>query len=118
MTSNDREFYMEKNNSCGRKEILLANDEPFFNNVDVTVYDFPNGRDAAKRKRCAITVEFAEADIRRLIEKGLDFAEAEQYYREWIYSTVKRYISYDWVCVGGLEELMAIVKERLGLYYR
>ena len=43
--------------------------------------------------------------------------EAMDYYEEWLYKVVKVRIAQDWTCVGGHEEVMAIVKEKIAQYY-
>lgn len=99
------------------KEIQLKMDPPFFNSVDVAVLDFPKGRDEAPRQRCKITVEFAAFDVKQLQKKGLTFAQAMEYYRDWIYEVVKVHIAQDWTCVDGWDEVMALIEERVGAYY-
>ena len=54
------------------KQIKLVPDPPFYNSVDVAVLDFPAGLDGPPRRRCKITVEFAEVDVRQLQARGLD----------------------------------------------
>ncbi len=54
------------------KQIKLVPDPPFYNSVDVAVLDFPAGLDDPPRRRCKITVEFAEVDVRQLQARGLD----------------------------------------------
>ena len=99
------------------KEIKLLPDKPFFNSVDVAVMDFPNGLEAEPRKRCKITVEYAKVDVEQLKKRGLSFDEAMEYYEEWLYKVVKVRIAQDWTCVGGHDEVMAIIKEKVGQYY-
>ena len=99
------------------KEIKLVPDKPFFNSVDVTVMDFPNGLEDEPRKRCKVTVEYAKVDVEQLKRRGLSFDEAMEYYREWLYKIVKVHISQDWGCVGGHDEVMAIIAEKVGQYY-
>ena len=53
------------------KQIRLVPDPPFYNSVDIAVLDFPAGLDGAARRRCKITVEFAEVDVRQLQARGL-----------------------------------------------
>lgn len=99
------------------KEIKLIPDAPFFNSVDVAVLDFPNGTDGEMRQRCKITLEFAEYDVRQLQGRELDFQAAMDYYRDRIYKLVKLHISQDWECVGGMDEVLAIVETALKRYY-
>lgn len=99
------------------KEIKLVPDVPFFNSVDIAVLDFPSGIGSEARQRCKITVEFAEYDVRQLQSRGLDFRSATDYYRDRIYKLVKLHISQDWECVGGMDEVLAIVEAALKRYY-
>lgn len=99
------------------KEIRLVPDKPFFNSVDVAVMDFPGGLDAEPRKRCKVTVEYAKVDVDQLKKRGLSFDEAMEYYEEWLYKVVKVRIAQDWIPVGGLEEVMDIIKEKVSQYY-
>lgn len=99
------------------KEIKLIPDKPFHNSVDVAVMDFPGGLEGEPRKRCKITAEFAECDVEQLKQRGLDFEQAMDYYREWLYGVVKVHISQDWECVGGWEEVIEIIKEKVSAYY-
>lgn len=100
------------------KAIQLIPDAPFYNSVDISVMDFPNGTVNEARRRCKITAEFAEYDVRQLQERGLDFEAALAYYSEWIYNTVKFHISQDWECIGGMDETLAIIKGALQRYYK
>ena len=95
------------------KQIKLEMDPPFFNRVDVNVLDFPNGLEGNPRKRCAITVEYAEVDIKTHLREGLDREGLLEYYRDWIYNLVKVHISSDWEPVSGLEEIMALVETKI-----
>lgn len=95
------------------KQIKLEMDPPFSNRVDVNVLDFPNGLDESPRKRCAITVEYAEVDIKAHLREGLDREGLLEYYRDWIYNLVKVHISSDWEPVSGLEEVMVLVETKI-----
>lgn len=97
------------------KEIKLVPDRPFHNSVDVTVIDFTG--EGKERKRCKVTVEFAETDVKQLQNRGLDLHDAMRYYRDWLYKVVKVHISQDWQCVAGYEEIMDIIKEKITQYY-
>ena len=99
------------------KEIKLIPDKPFHNYVEVAVMDFPNGADKEARKRCKVTVEFAEYDVEQLKKRGLDYEEAVKYYEEWLYGVVKANLAQDWKCSGGLDEVMTIIKEKISAYY-
>lgn len=99
------------------KEIKLVADKPFFNSVDVAVMDFPNGVEGELRKRCKVTIEYAKVDVEQLKKRGLSFDEAMEYYKDWLYKVVKVHISQDWTCVGGHDEVMEIIKEKVEQYY-
>ena len=100
------------------KEILLKPDSTFFNYVDVSVIDFPNGvSEGTERRRCRIQVEFAKVDVEQLKKRGLDYAAAIQYYRDYIYKLVKVNLAMDWECIGGMDELMKIVEDHVKPYY-
>ncbi len=99
------------------KEIKLVADKPFFNSVDVAVMDFPNGVEGEPRKRCKVTIEYAKVDVEQLKKRGLSFDEAMEYYKDWLYKVVKVHISQDWTCVGGHDEVMEIIKEKVEQYY-
>ena len=96
-------------------KIKLVPDKPLYNNCDITVFDVTEGRE---KKRCKITVEYAQVDVKQLQEEGRDYEGAVKYYEEWIYAVVRHYIADDWECSGGLEEIMDIVKEHIQPYFQ
>ena len=99
------------------KEIKLILDAPFHNYVDVAVMDFPEGKDVPCRRRCKITVEFAEYDVKQLINKGLDYNDIVKRYEKWIYDVVKANLAQDWKCTGGYDDVMKIIKEKISAYF-
>ena len=99
------------------KEIKLVPDKPFFNSVDVAVYDFPEGVESEPRKRCKVTIEYAKVDVEQLKKRELTYDEAIGYYEDWIYKVIKVHISQDWTPVDGYEEVMKIVREKVAQYY-
>lgn len=100
------------------KEIALIPDKPFHNNVDVSVMDFPDDKDhEKKRRRCAITVEFAESDVDDLKAGGMGLEAAMKYYEDYIYKLVKVNISSEWKCVEGWDQVMGIVREHVSAYF-
>ncbi len=99
------------------KELALTPDKPFVNNVDVTVYDFPKGREEGRRKRCGITVEFAESDVAELQDRGMDYEAALDYYKKYIYNLITANIGPDWQCVEGWDQVMGIVEDHVRAYY-
>ena len=99
------------------KEIKLIPDSPLHNYVDVSVMDFPDGSDKPCRKRCKVTVEFAEYDVAQLKKKGLNYKEAVKYYEDWLYNVVRVNLAQDWNCVEGRDDVMKIVKEKILQYF-
>lgn len=100
-----------------RKRLKLQADPPFYNSVDVAIFDFPEGEAGRQRQRCKITVEFAESDVRLLQKEGMDFAQAMDYYEKWLYRVVKTHIAQDWEAVDGYAQIMGLIRERVGKYY-
>lgn len=88
------------------RDIKLKSDKPFHNNCDVAVIDVTEG---TEKKRCKITVEYAQYDIEQLKKEGHSYETAQEYYRDWIYRTVKRYLGDDWNCTEGFAEIMEII---------
>ncbi|MCI9639830.1 hypothetical protein [Emergencia sp. 1XD21-10] len=99
------------------KEIQLRMDPPFFNSVDVAVLDFPKGLKEVPRQRCKITVEFAAFDVKQLQKQGLNFEAAIEHYKTWLYEVVKVHLAQDWICIGGWDQVMALVESRVKAYY-
>lgn len=99
------------------KKIRLKPDAPLHNYTEVAVMDFPSGEVGEERQRCKITVEFAEADVKQLQKQGLDFDGAMQHYRNFIYEVIKYHLAQDWECIGGMDEVMATIEEKVKQYY-
>ena len=99
------------------KEIKLKADKPFYNSVDVAVMDFPKGRDGDPRQRCKISVAFSQFDVKQLQNRSMDFDQAMDYYKDWLYKIVKLNIASDWTCVEGYEEVMKIIEENVKRFY-
>jgi len=99
------------------KEIKLKPDKPFYNSVDVSVMDFPKGREGEPRQRCKITVDFSQFDVKQLQTRGMDFDAAIDYYKDWLYKIVKLNIAVDWTPVEGYDEVMDIIKENVKRFY-
>ena len=97
------------------KEIKLVPDAPFAHKVDIAVIDFPE--EGKERQRCKITVEYSQFDIGQLYKNGLNYDAAIDWYEKRIYNVVKYHISQDWECVGGLEDVMSIVRQKVKEYY-
>jgi len=96
-------------------KIKLVSDKPFHNNCDVTVYDMTMGEE---KKRCKIKVEYAKCDVEELKEQGMDKATTLDYFNDWIYKIVKMYISDDWECTGGLDEIIEIIDDHIDQYFK
>lgn len=108
------------------KEIMLEPEVPFYNNVDVHVMDFPEGYDNGdfkeKRQRCKLTVDFGRYDLDEAYKAA---ASAEggsmedcmiDFYKHKIYDMVKVLISMDWECVGGMDDVIDIVRPHIEKY--
>ena len=104
--------------SMNVKEIRLVADQPFYNNMDVAICDF-GGKDGALRKRGKITVEYSAYDIKQLKAKGHTTLEsALEYYRDWIYNTVRYFLLTEFVLEeGGWEHLLGLIEAQIGKYY-
>lgn len=96
-------------------QMRLVPDPPFYNSCDVTVYHVRE--DGTEKKRCKITVEYGEYDIRQLQERGCDYEAALTYFEDRIYNTVKLYIADDWEYAGGYDEIMAIIEGHIRKYF-
>ena len=99
------------------KEIKLIPDKPFHNYVDVAVMDFPDGLDKEPRKRCKVTVEFAEFEVEQLKKRGLDFEGAMKYYEDWLYNVIRVHLAQEWKCIDGWDTVIGIIKEKVFKYY-
>lgn len=99
------------------KEIKLKPDAPFYNSVDVAVMDFPKGRDGEPRQRCKVSVDFSESGVKHLQLRGMNFDDAMEYYRDWLYKIVKLNIAMDWTCVEGYDEVMSVIEEHVKRFY-
>lgn len=93
------------------KQIKLVPDEPFFNNVDVAVIDFPDGLQGRQRQRCKIKIEYATSDIEDLVNQDMKYDDILDHYKKLIYDIVKLHIAEDWQCVEGFDEIVKIVKD-------
>lgn len=96
-------------------KIKLVPDKPFYNRCDITVYDVTGEKE---KKRCKISAEYAEVDVRQLKQQGMDYEAAKQHYREWIYKVVRHYIADDWECTEGMDEIMRIIDEHIAQYFQ
>lgn len=106
------------------KQIRLLPDSPFYNNVDLNIYDFGEAG-GTLRWRGKITVEYSEYDIRQLKSEGIRTVEdALDYYQRKIYATVRRYLLTEFELDadaegnGGWEQILAIIEEHIREYYQ
>ena len=100
------------------KDILLRPQIPYFNHDEVDVLDFPKGTDSEPRWRCTITVDYGKYDVDQLKAQGnADLDAALEYYRNWIYGLVRARLLDDWTAVGGLDEVLGIVREHIEGFY-
>ena len=108
------------------KKILLKPGPVLSNRMEITVMDFPGdiaeGTSLEKledeaRKRCSITVEYGRPDVMELVNQGMDFDGAIDHYSKHIYSLVKFHILSEWEAVGGLDESLEIVREKIKAYW-
>ena len=96
------------------KEILLRPQKPYFNHDEVDVLDFPKGADSEPRWRCTITVDYGKYDVDQLKSQGItDLEAALEYYRDWIYRLVRARLLDEWTAVGGLEEVLEIIRAHI-----
>lgn len=95
-------------------KIRLTPDVAFFNYLPITVYDMTSGE---PRKRCKIRAEFAKVDVENLKAKGMNFEQAMDHYRDWLYNVIKIYIADDWQYESGEAEVMGIIAEHVKPYY-
>ncbi|MGI6721106.1 MAG: hypothetical protein ACOX4I_00900 [Anaerovoracaceae bacterium] len=89
-------------------KIKLVPDKPFFNHCDIAVIDMGGDRE---RQRCKITVDYGKYDVEQLKSEGKDLEAAMRHYKDWLYNLVRINISDDWECVGGGDEVAAIIRK-------
>ncbi len=99
------------------KQIKLIPEKPFHNYVDIVVADFPSGLQKPHRKRCKVTIEFAQYDVEQIKDPYPNINEAMKYYKQRLYDIVKVHIADDWQCVEGYEDVLSIVRKSVSRYY-
>lgn len=99
------------------KELLLKPQLAFDYKLDIDVLDFPKGRGQEPRKRCTIEVDFSRRDVDELKAKGLDLDGTMDYYEKDIYRMVDALIGLEFTFVGGLDESLAIIREKAAKYF-
>lgn len=73
---------------------------------------------AAGRKRCTITVDYSEYDVQALIREGLDLEGAIEHYKERITYIVKRYLLTDFEVRNGWDEVLGVIRTKIGHYFQ
>ena len=96
-------------------KMKLIQGEDFYNRCEVCDYDITEGKE---KRRCKVTVEYSAADVRQLRSQGIeDLDAALEHYRDWIYDIVKYYITDDWECAEGMDEVTDIIAEHIREYF-
>lgn len=70
------------------------------------------------RKRCTITVDYSEYDVKSLIREGLDLDGAMDYYKERITYIVRRYLLEDFEVRGGWDTILDVIRPYVEQYYK
>lgn len=97
------------------RKMKLITGEDFYNRCEVSVYDITEEKE---KRRCKVTVEYSAADVRQLRSQGIeDLDAALEHYRDWIYDIVKYYITDDWECAEGMDEVTDIIAEHIREYF-
>lgn len=81
-------------------------------------FDVIDNLDQGGRKRCSITVEYSEYDVKALIREGLDLEGAMEHYKERITYIVKRYLLEEFEVKGGWDEVLDVIKPYVEQYYK
>ena len=94
-------------------ELRPAQVRPKFADMDVI-----DNLDEGGRKRCTITVDYSEYDVRALIREGLDLEGAMAHYKERITYIVKRYLLEHFEVKGGWDEVLHLIRPYIEKYYK
>ena len=92
------------------KPVLIR---PKFADIDVI-----DNLEEGGRKRCSITVDYSEYDVKALIREGLDLEGAMNHYKERITYIVKRYLLEEFEVRGGWDEILNAIRPYVEQYYR
>lgn len=95
------------------KELLLKPQTPYFNHLEVDVFDFPSGDGGEPRKRMTFTVDYGKYDVDQLKAQGMDLTASMEYYKDWIYHLVRARLLDDWTARSGYDETLDIVREHI-----
>ncbi len=82
-----------------------------------TDFDVIDNLDEGGRKRCSITVDYSEYDVKALIREGLDIEGAMEHYKERITYIVKRYLLEEFEVKGGWDEVLHLIRPYIEQYY-
>ena len=103
---------MNDMNDMKEIELKLNLVRPKFADIDVI-----DNLDQGGRKRCTITVDYSEYDVKSLIREGLDLEGAMAHYKERITYIVKRYLLTDFEVRGGWDEVLDAIRPYVEQYY-
>ena len=95
------------------KDLLLKPQAPYFNHLEIDVFDFPKGLDHDPSWRMTLTVDYGKFDVDQLKREGMDMEASMKYYRDWIYSQIRVRLLDDWNAVSGLDESLDIVRDHI-----
>ena len=96
------------------KKIKLVMERPFPTNVDFSIIDVTDGKEL---RRGGLTAEYAKVDLKPVLDRGGSLEDALQGYEDWVYQTLRRYLLDECEVVEGLDELLEIIRERIGKYF-
>ncbi len=96
------------------KDIKIVMGKPFPNYVDISIFDFQNGKE---RRRAGITADFSEIDIAPYKKEGMSEDEVTAKYEEWLMNTVRRYLLDDCNIVEGKEEFLDTIRKSIKRYF-
>lgn len=97
------------------KEIEL---KPALVRPKFTDFDVIDNMEEGGRKRCTITVDYSEYDVKALIREGLDLDGAMSHYKERITYIVRRYLLTDFEVRNGWDEVLAVIRPYVEQYYK
>lgn len=97
------------------RKIRLVPDEPFYNDVDVTVYDVTEGKE---KKRAVIKLEYARVDVESFQKQGLTLDQVMIKYAERLDLLLKVYLAGEYEITEGRDQVMEILRENLSRYFK
>ncbi len=96
------------------KKIKLVMERPFPTNVDINIIDVTEGKE---RRRGGLTAEYAKIDLKPVLDRGGSLEDAMKDYEDWLYRALRRYLLDECEIVEGREELLQIIRERIGKFF-